>query len=295
MKLYITDAFTDEIFGGNPAGIVMAEGGEYPPFDIMLKTAAELRYSETVFAKHMGGDSWELRYFTPTDEVDLCGHATIAAFSQIGKEFGEGKTYKAVTKAGEINVDVSPDLIMMEMGAPKIIQEIENEMIWEATRKILGLKPEDYYGTGGFDDVAPSLVSTGLPDILVPVDSMDELEAITPDFEAMSKLSERQKAVGMHAYVLRKDGEDLLIDCRNFAPLYGIDEEAATGTANGALTYYLFTKGIVKENELYTITQGESMGRPSKIVTTAQKSADGKVMIKVGGSAATLAEGEIFI
>lgn len=295
MKLYIADAFTDEIFGGNPAGIVIVEGGEYPPFDIMLKTAAELRYSETVFAKCLDDDSWGMRYFTPTDEVDLCGHATIAAFSQIGKEHGRNKTYKAITKAGEINIDVSPELVMMEMGAPEIIQEIENEMIWEATRKILGLEPGDFYGTGGFEGISPSLVSTGLPDILVPVDSLEELNAITPDFEAMTKLSERQKAVGMHAYVLRKEGSDLLIDCRNFAPLYGIDEEAATGTANGALTYYLYTKGIIKENDLYTITQGESMGRPSKIVTLAQTKEDGSIMIKVGGSAVTVAEGEIFI
>lgn len=295
MKLYITDAFTDEIFGGNPAGVVMVEGGEYPPFDIMLKTAAELRYSETVFVKPKGEDSWELRYFTPTDEVDLCGHATIAAFNQIGKEFGQEKTYKAITKAGEISVDVSSDLIMMEMGVPEIIQEIENEMIWEATRKILGLKPEDSYGTGGFEGIFPSIVSTGLPDIVVPVDSLEELNAITPDFEAMSKLSERQKVVGIHAYVLRRAGSDLKIDCRNFAPLYGINEEAATGTANGALTYYLYKKGIIRENELNTITQGESMGRPSKIVTMAEIDNDGKVIIKVGGSAATVAEGEIFI
>ncbi len=295
MKFYIVDAFTDKIFGGNPAGIVMVEGGEYPPFDIMRRTAAELRYSETAFAKNLGGDTWELRYFTPADEVDLCGHATIAAFSQIGKEFGFDKTYRAVTKAGEISIDVMPELVMMEMGRPEIIQEIDNEMIWEATRKILGLTPEDSFGTGGFDGITPAIVSTGLPDILVPVGSIDELYAIDPDFEAMTKLSERQKVVGIHAYALSKNADGLQIDCRNFAPLYEIDEEAATGTANGALTYYLYKKGIIKESELNTMTQGTSMGRPSNIVSLVEKDQDGNVTIKVGGSAATLSKGEIYI
>ena len=295
MKYYIVDAFTEEFFGGNPAGVVMVEGGEYPPFDIMLKTAAELRYSESVFVKHIKDDTWELRYFTPADEVDLCGHATIAAFSVIGKEYGKNKSYKAITKAGEIEIDVDEDLVMMDMATPELIEVIENEMKWGAIRKILGFENEDHFETGEFDGLTPAKVSTGLPDIIFPLDTIEELTAIDPDYDAMSKLSERQEVVGVHAYALTKDGEDLKIDCRNFAPLYGIPEEAATGTSNGALTFYLFEKGIIKEGELNTIMQGTSMGRPSKIITLAMKDEAGNVKIRVGGSAVTLAEGEIHI
>lgn len=296
MKFYIVDAFTKELFGGNPAGVAIIEGGEYPPFDIMRKTAAELRYSETVFAKKLEGDTWELRYFTPTDEVDLCGHATIAAFSSISKmENVESKTYRAITKAGEINVNVDDGLVMMEMGEPKIIEEIDNELKWEVTRQMLGLEPSDYFETGGFDGITPAIVTTGLPDMVFPVDSLDELNSIKPNFDAIERFSERQDIVGIHAYALINNGEELEIHCRNFAPLFGIPEEAATGTANGALTFYLYEKGIIKEGKFNSVIQGEAMERPSSVTSIVETDNSGKVIIKVGGYAATLSVGEIFL
>ncbi|MBO4881708.1 MAG: PhzF family phenazine biosynthesis protein, partial [Firmicutes bacterium] len=81
MKLYIVDAFTDQVFGGNPAGVVyIPAGADFPDDETMRKTAAELRYSETAFLKELGGKKYHVRYFTPAAEVDLCGHATIATF-----------------------------------------------------------------------------------------------------------------------------------------------------------------------------------------------------------------------
>ncbi len=86
-------------------------------------------------------------------------------------------------------------------------------------------------------DMVPKMVSTGLPDILMPVQDEEELEKIDPDFKALTDLSKSYEVVGVHAFTIsNKDGK---IHARNFAPLYDIDEEAATGTANGALTYYL--------------------------------------------------------
>ena len=81
MDFFIVDAFTSESFGGNPAGVVLLERGQsFPPEVLMTKVAAELRYSETAFVQPCGDGHFTLRYFTPTGEVDLCGHATIAAF-----------------------------------------------------------------------------------------------------------------------------------------------------------------------------------------------------------------------
>ena len=75
MKFYIVDAFTDTLFGGNPAGVaILDEHVDFPSEDQMRKTAAELRYSETAFVKPLGDGEFHTRYFTPTDEVDLCGH-----------------------------------------------------------------------------------------------------------------------------------------------------------------------------------------------------------------------------
>ena len=300
MKFYIVDAFAEHIFGGNPAGVIMIESGEYPSFDIMLKTAAELGFSETAFVKDLGGDKYELRYVTPTDEVDLCGHATIASFSIIGNakgiKDGDINTYTAVTKAGEINIQVSKDLVMMDMATPQIIGEIQSRQTWNEIRQIMGLDSRGVPGSNGaapLSNISPAIVSTGLPDILLPVDTKDELNSISPDFDRLSKLSEEKQVVGVHAFTITGIDGDYDIHCRNFAPLYGIPEEAATGTANGALTYYLRTKGIIENGTKNSIIQGEAMERPSKIISICEEDSDGNSAIKVGGNAATLAEGHI--
>ena len=79
MKFYIVDAFTTEVFVGNPAGVViLPDGADFPSDEVMVKTAAELRYSETAFIKNLGGGEFNIRYFTPAAEVELCGHALSA-------------------------------------------------------------------------------------------------------------------------------------------------------------------------------------------------------------------------
>ena len=92
----------------------------------------------------------------------------------------------------------------------------------------------------------PQMISTGLPDIMMPVVSLADLAALTPDMPALAALSDRYKVTGVHAFTLDKADEtdDALCHARNFAPLYDIDEEAATGTSNGALTYYGYLNGL---------------------------------------------------
>ena len=78
MRYYIVDAFTDRPFGGNPAGVVLLGEEAFPDESLMIKVAAELRYSETAFVQRLSATEYHLRYFTPKAEVELCGHATIA-------------------------------------------------------------------------------------------------------------------------------------------------------------------------------------------------------------------------
>jgi len=80
MKYFVVDAFTDQLFGGNPAGVVLLESDTFPKKELMLKVAAELRYTETAFIRRHSAQEFTIRYFTPKAEVDLCGHATIASF-----------------------------------------------------------------------------------------------------------------------------------------------------------------------------------------------------------------------
>ncbi len=296
MKFSIVDAFTDRLFGGNPAGIVMfPDGADFPSDEIMIKTAAELRYSETAFIKKLGNETFNIRYFTPVSEVDLCGHATIASFHALLNQgmIKPGK-YINITLAGELEIMADNDLILMDMAYPKIFDTIFSEEDINELYSVMGLDSRAQGICSRYSDIEliPKKVSTGLIDIMLPVKNENELEKINPDLESLTALSEKHKVVGVHAFTVNSgDGK---IHSRNFAPLYGIDEEAATGTSNGALTYYLYDYGIIRLDSLNNIVQGEKLERPSKIVTQLILE-NGNEKIRVGGSAVILASGEINI
>lgn len=304
MKFYIADAFTDHVFGGNPAGVVILDpGSPYPAEEIMVKTAAELRYSETAFIKKLDSSSFELRYFTPAGEVDLCGHATIASFSVLMDAglAGDNSHCTAKTQAGELSIELQNGFIMMEMAPPRCISEIRKPEALERLYSVMGIcyEPVPVKTAGSRTmELLPDIISTGLPDIILPVKSRGVLAQIAPDFPALSQLSAECRVTGVHAVALGDEGSEAIAYCRNFAPLYDIDEEAATGTASGALTWYLSCRGLIGEEAESVFIQGEAMGRPSRILTRLRKAdggADGSVQIQVGGSAAILSKGEIFL
>ncbi len=297
MKFQIVDAFTDKVFGGNPAGIViLPDGGDFPDDESMRKTAAELRYSETAFVKKLGDGRFQTRYFTPAAEVELCGHATIGTFYTLLAKgiITPGKTYINETLSGTLEIVVNEDSVLMDMAKPQIFESIEGE---EALKELYGIMGIGFEGQGTCNEkpdvyFVPRKVSTGLTDIMMPVKDEAELEKIDPDFKALTELSRKYDVVGVHAFTC--NANDGFIHARNFAPLYDIDEEAATGTSNGALTYYLYDYGMITPEKIYTVVQGEKMQRPSKISTQLILE-DGQPKIKVGGFAVTLAEGEINI
>ena len=306
MKFYIVDAFTTEVFGGNPAGVViLPDGADFPSDEVMVKTAAELRYSETAFIKNLDDGEFNIRYFTPAAEVELCGHATIGSFKALLYAGIIKDNSKSInhTLSGDLEISVKDGSILMDMAAPVKINEINDAAALEELYSIMGLSYAEQKAAGV--TLTPQMISTGLPDIMMPVASLEALDAIAPDFPALSKLSERYEVVGVHAFTLDcggKEGETCHV--RNFAPLYEIDEEAATGTSNGALTYYGYLNGFVKDGDDCCFIQGEKMKRPSEIRShiDVDCSADGceegaasPCLIKVGGNAVILAEGEIHI
>ncbi len=289
MKFQIVDAFSENLFGGNPAGVVLLdEGQDFPSDEIMVKTAAELRYSETAFIKVLGNNKFHIRYFTPAAEVDLCGHATIGSFAAL-KNWSlvkDGEIYTIITLAGELTIAIQNGTIFMQMGKAEILKTLNTQAEIDRIAKILDIDAKDI--------VLPiNIVSTGLPDIMLEVSSLDVLNSIKPDFPALAKISEEYEVTGLHAAYFQGD-DALTAHCRNFAPLYDIDEEAATGTASGAITYHFYSEGKIKEGAENVFIQGESMNRPSKIVSTLTNK-NGEVEIKIGGSGKVLASGEIYI
>ncbi len=296
MKFYIVDAFTENVFGGNPAGVViLPEGADFPSDEICIKTAAELRYSETAFIKILKDGHFNIRYFTPVAEVDLCGHATVASFTALidAGFVKNGFKYINHTLAGDLDIEIKDGFILMDMATPKFIGEISEINNIKELYRIMGIDYKTQLDKGL--TLKPQLISTGLPDIMMPVATLEDLNALSPDMYALAELSKKYEVTGVHAFTL--EGEDATCHARNFAPLYDIDEEAATGTSNGALTYYGYLNGFIQSSDNSRFIQGEKMGRPSLILSTIEElSKDTKeCKIRVGGNSAILAKGEIHI
>lgn len=312
-QFFIVDAFTDKIFGGNAAGVViLGENENFPSDEKMVKLAAELRYSETVFIKpKQGSDEYDFhtRYFTPTDEVDLCGHATIGGVYCLNKAIDlNSSSIRLKTKAGIINVEISENAVLMDMAPPKHIATFDEYPLLERIYASMGISvPSDE----SISTLKPMSISTGLPDIMLPIPSKNDLDKMVPNMDMISELSKDLEVVGIHAFATSYDNElssERKVFCRNFAPLYGIDEEAATGTSNGALAYYFYINGMLSPNGVLNVIQGESMQRPSSITATLSQTspdvsahtarhvpmdAGNSVKIRVGGSAKILANGTV--
>lgn len=296
MNFYIVDAFTEKPFGGNTAGVVVLEPeAAFPDEAVMQQVAAELRYSETAFVRRekppkgaaAGPAEFSVRYFTPRYEVALCGHATIAAFGVLFREGIVPAGAKCInhTLAGDLEVVPGPQ-IMMQMAAPQHIQTMHSTELLTTLRKAMGgLQP---------DALAPlpvEIISTGLPDLILPVRDSAVLQKLQPDMEALSALSGQLDVVGVHVYALSPE-EGSTTHVRNFAPRCGVPEESATGTANAALTYYLYRQGLIRDGAECAFIQGEAMSRPSR-VHTKLTFRNGRPDIRVGGPCAIVARGEI--
>lgn len=232
MKLttYILYAFTKDGNGGNPAGVVLdtAQLSE----NQMLAIAKKLNFSETAFLLPSEKADWQVRYFTPVEEVPICGHATVALFSALTqlKKVTVGK-YQIETKAGILSVKVTEEeQVFLQQNTPQYLDILSIEEVADS----LNLSVSDFHET-----LPIQVVSTGLKDILIPVKSLDSVTNLTPDFDKITQISKTYHVTGYHVFSLETLQEKAQAHCRNFAPLFDIPEESATGTSNAALACYL--------------------------------------------------------
>lgn len=292
VNIYQVDAFTHKAFGGNPAAIV-PDARSLNDID-MCNIAREMNLSETVFIIPEDEYNYQVRFFTPVSEVDLCGHGTIGAFFTLAclgyiSPINNGiKTIYQNTKAGKLSVEIfykdgEVEKVLMEQAKPQELALVEDiEKILEAfniARDDIGI---------GEEYLAPRIITTGLPDIMLPLRKKDILDNLNVDLNKLSILSKELNVIGVHAFYLpEKDSERVYT--RNFAPLVGIPEEAATGTANGGLVYLLKKENYIKGREIIAL-QGKSLNRPSYIYCqiSGEKA---RYQIKVGGQARIILQG----
>ena len=166
IKVYTLNAFTDDVSGGNPAGVVL--DADNLTEKQMQGIAKKVGFSETAFVMSSDSADFRVRFFTPSDEVDLCGHATIATFKLLLLK-GRIATgvYKQETLAGILSVEALADgSILMEQSIPEYYEIIEPSEIAKSLGLLVSELSEDY---------PVQVVSTGLKDIMVPVKSLEAL------------------------------------------------------------------------------------------------------------------------
>ncbi|WP_087021127.1 PhzF family phenazine biosynthesis protein [Thaumasiovibrio subtropicus] len=281
INAYLVNSFTIKGTGGNPAGVVLnADGLSYQE---KLKIAQAVGFSETAFVSQDNVADFAVSFFTVTEEVDFCGHATLATFSTLFKlgEIIPGR-YTQRTKAGLLTVDVEANgQVIMEQTLPEYLGVLE----YEAIAPLIGINVDQLRST----QLPIEIVSTGLRDIIVPV-PFGCLDTLIVDNEGLSAFSQAHDVVGIHAFEMNEEGSAITANCRNFAPLFGIPEESATGSASGALACYL-VKHVKRSNvHRFTFEQGRAMDQAS-LISAWVASLDQTVQkVKVGGFATEIGQ-----
>lgn len=235
MRLHVVSAFTRNGSGGNIAGVVLLS--DFPSAEEMQTVAAQAGYSETAFVKIIDSRHQHIRFFAPSAEVALCGHATIASYALLQRQqlIDTGR-HTMHCLAGTQMVDVLADgRVAMSQNPPSFGVALPPNKIVSA----LGMTEAD------IDPQFPlQIASTGLNKIFVPIRSIRALYQIQPDFDAITQVSLEHNAIGMYCYT-KETLHRGTAHCRNFAPVVGIREDSATGTSAAALSTLLFhTKSL---------------------------------------------------
>ncbi|MFW6041181.1 MAG: PhzF family phenazine biosynthesis protein [Thermoplasmatota archaeon] len=260
MKIYQVDAFTDTPFSGNPAGVCILNRAKEEKW--MQNVAMEMNLSETAFL-HKAGDYYNLRWFTPEDEVDLCGHATLAS-SHILWEKGLVKKDKEIrfsTNSGILTAQRNKGWI--EMDFP--LEKVEKATPPDKLTKALDIKPV-YTGKSRFD-------------YLIEVESENTVREVEPNFNLLKKVKTRGVMITSASYNKEYD-----FVSRFFAPRVGVNEDPVTGSSHCSLGYYW--KNRLNKNK-FKASQLSKRGGEIRVEVVEDK------RVILGGQAVTVIEGEI--
>jgi PhzF family phenazine biosynthesis protein len=264
LPLYQVDAFTDRPFAGNPAGVCILGAGDPRAADArwMQDVAREMNLSETAFLRPRS-DGFDLRWFTPAMEVDLCGHATLASAHVLYERgvLAAGEEARFHTASGLLTAVRRGEWLELDFPA----EPAEAAEAPAALREALGARPV--------------FVGRNRLDYLVEVDSEEAVRSLRPDLALLRGLRERGVMVTSRAPA----GRDYDFVSRFFAPGAGIDEDPVTGSAHCCLGPYW----------------GERLGKSE--LTGWQASARGGLVrvrlagprVKLGGRAVTVIVGEL--
>lgn len=279
-KIYIIKALTKNGKGGNLAGVML--NSEHIEKEIMQEIAKKVDLSETAFVSKSKTVDYKVIFYTRNGEIDMCGHATIATYKLLlDKKMIEIGEYIQEIKAGCLKITINPDgLILMDQRKPEYKQEIKIDEIAE----ILKIPSEWIKNT----NLNPRIVSTGVIDLIIPIDNRQHLNAINEMNPEILALQKKYNLDSLHIFTFDTLYKNSKANTRNFDPLHGIIEESATGTSNGALACYLFKNDLLTKEEIedrIIIEQGYNMNSPSEIYIKLDIKGNEIERVRVGGYA----------
>lgn len=258
-KIYQIDAFTDTLFSGNPAAICPLN--EWLPDNLLQKIAMENNLAETAFYVKQD-DVYEIRWLTPTVEVDLCGHATLAAaFVLFNFENHIGNEISFYSKrSGKLNVSKQGEYLTLNFPSD-IFEPID---LFSELANAFDKKPIEAY--------------KGKTDYMLVFENENQIKSITPNFETISKLDVR-------GIIITSKGDNVDFVSRFFAPQSGINEDPVTGSAHTTLTPYWAKK--LNKNELTAMQLSDRKGNLKCKYLNDR--------VEISGQAVLYLKGEIFV
>jgi PhzF family phenazine biosynthesis protein len=257
LDIYQIDAFASEVFAGNPAAVVPLDS--WLPDDVMLNIAAENNLAETAFFIP-SEKGYDLRWFTPTVEMDLCGHATLASAYLIFEVLGTGEsTLRFQTRSGELTVEkIDGRLVLDFPSRPGTPAEAPAGLI-----EAIGAEPKEILKSR---------------DYMLVYESEADILAIKPNFEALAR-------IGAHAVIVTARGDSSDFVSRFFAPEVGVPEDPVTGSAHCTLIPYWAEK--LGKNELFA-RQVSARGGELFCTLIGDR-------VKMAGDAVLYMKGEIYV
>jgi trans-2,3-dihydro-3-hydroxyanthranilate isomerase len=289
-RALLVDAFTDTPLTGNAAGVVPDASG----LDTgqMQAIAKELGASETAFLSPGDEADRRVRYFTPSQEVDLCGHATVGSHALLAMEgqLDDG-VHTLETNAGVLDIEVDEGTVWMTQNPPEI-RELE-DLDYGTVADALGVRESALTGLSA--DLPLARATTGLPFLVVPVEYLADLSEMDPDMGTIEALSEAHDCAGVYAFTFDTLDAESTLHARMFAPGAGVPEDPVTGTASGACGAYLDRFGALDPTpERMRFEQGHFMNRDG-IVHVEASEATTEGLVRVGGEAVVALDGEVAV
>ncbi len=287
LPFYILDVFAEQKYAGNQLAVFVKPEGITN--EEMQQIAFEVNYAETTFilSDKQEDGGYEVRIFTPAEEVPFAGHPTLGTAFVIHKmlENSENKEVILNLKVGQIKVSIEEDYFWMQQINPIFGQEFPVDSLDET----LGLIEDD------FDTRFPiAEISTGLPFLIVPLKNLNAVKRSKVDLDKLMIHVEKEESLARAVLVFSPEtyNKENDLNARMFAEELGVVEDAATGSANGCLLAYLLKYNYFGKSSIaINVEQGYEMNRPSLLKHNGTKISEEDYEINIGGKVQLIAEG----